>query len=240
MSYLRRSALTLVDRTHDACLVTLRLTVCHGRHTVDMSSKRGGVVILGVLFSAFMTTSCATHEASSAPTAADRSISASPSATASTHANNSPAQAVRRGPFKVVRVADGDTLTVRIGAALEKVRVVGINTPESVDPRRPVQCFGREASDRAKSLLSGQSVWLERDITQGERDKYGRMLAFVWLDQDTDFGLKMIREGYAMEYTYKLAYRDQLIYRAAQQQAKSQRTGLWSPQTCAGDVNRPA
>lgn len=153
---------------------------------------------------------------------------------------STPAVAGRRGPYSVIRVADGDTLTVRIGANLEKVRVVGIDTPESVDPRRPVQCFGREASDAAKSLLNGKSVWLERDTTQGERDKYQRLLAFVWLDATTDFGLKMIKDGYALEYTYKLPYRYQNEYRNAQRDAKAQGAGLWSTQTCAGDTKRAA
>lgn len=151
-----------------------------------------------------------------------------------------PGTADRRGPYRVVRVADGDTLTVRIGSALERIRVVGINTPETIDPRRPEQCFGREASAQAKALLTGASVWLERDQTQSERDKYGRLLAFVWLDDATDFGLKMIRDGFALEYTYNLPYRNQLEYRRAQASAKARGAGLWSQHTCAGDTTRAA
>lgn len=152
----------------------------------------------------------------------------------------SPVPSKRRGPFRVVKVTDGDTLSVRIGKDISKVRVVGINTPESVDPRRPVQCFGREASDKAKQLLSGRSVWLEADPSQSERDAYGRLLAFVWIDETTDFGLQMIREGYALEYTYRLPYRYQTSYRSAERDARQAGVGLWAADTCAGNVKRPA
>lgn len=142
----------------------------------------------------------------------------------------------RRGPFRVVRVSDGDTLNVRMGSEISKVRVIGINTPETVDPRRPVGCFGSEASQQAKRLLTGQSVWLEADGTQDEKDKYGRLLAFVWIDNSTDFGLQMIRDGFAKEYTYKLPYRYQETYRSAERAARKAGVGLWGPSTCAGNT----
>ena len=72
--------------------------------------------------------------------------------------------------FKVTKVVDGDTIDVEIDGKVERVRLIGINTPETVDPRKPVECFGREASDRAKKVLGGQSVMLEADATQDERD----------------------------------------------------------------------
>lgn len=182
----------------------------------------------------------ATPSAASPSAAPVPSDTASPRTSASTDAGSG-AKNIRpvdsRGPFPVIRVADGDTFTVRIGATQERVRVVGIDTPESVDPRRPVQCFGVEASNRAKQLLTGQQVWLERDKTQDERDRYGRLLAFVWINDDTDFGLKMISEGYALEYTYRLPYKYQFQYQAAQVNAKRQQLGLWSPTTCNGRVS---
>ena len=78
---------------------------------------------------------------------------------------------------KVVRVIDGDTIQVQFSNQTETVRLIGIDTPETVDPRKPVQCFGREASDYAKGLLAGRIVSLEFDGTQGDRDKYHRLLA---------------------------------------------------------------
>jgi micrococcal nuclease len=146
----------------------------------------------------------------------------------------------REGPYRVVRVIDGDTFTIKVGSATNKVRVIGIDTPESVDPRRPVQCFGKEASNRAAALLSGKKVWLEVDPSQDTRDRYGRWLRFVWIDNRTDFGLSMISDGYALEYTYELPHRYQVEYRRAQAQASAGSVGLWSPTTCAGDTKRPA
>ncbi len=203
---------------------------------------RNAIGIAGALaFTALLTVACAPVSTGGGDptllTTPSRTVDApdpSPTISAESGTTN------RRGPYRVVRVADGDTLTVRIGAALERIRVVGINTPESIDPRQPVQCFGREASAQAKALLTGTSVWLERDETQGERDKYGRLLAFVWLDDVTDFGLKMIRDGFALEYTYKLPYRNQVEYQRAQASAKALGAGLWSQQTCAGDTTRAA
>ena len=146
----------------------------------------------------------------------------------------------REGPYRVARVIDGDTFTVKVGPATTKVRVIGIDTPESVDQRRPVQCFGKEASSRASALLSGKEVWLEVDPSQDTRDRYGRWLRFVWVDNRTDFGLSMISDGYALEYTYELPHRYQVEYRRAQAQASAGSVGLWSPTTCAGDTKRPA
>lgn len=149
-------------------------------------------------------------------------------------------ESVREGPYRVVRVVDGDTFTIKLGSQTTKVRVIGIDTPESVDPRRPVQCFGKEASARASALLSGKNVWLEVDPNQDTRDRFGRLLRFVWIDNTSDFGLTMIRDGFALEYTYDLPYRYQAQYRSAQVAAKETAAGLWSPSTCAGNTKRAA
>jgi micrococcal nuclease len=135
---------------------------------------------------------------------------------------------------RVTRVVDGDTIDVRLDGREERVRLIGINTPESVDPRRPVECFGQEASAYAKALLSGQTVALEADSSQADRDQYGRLLRYVWLDDGRLFNQVMIAEGYAYEYTYDLPYKYQALFRAAQQAAQAAGRGLWSPQTCAG------
>ena len=149
-------------------------------------------------------------------------------------------ESVREGPYRVARVVDGDTFTIKLGSQTTKVRVIGIDTPESVDPRRPVQCFGKQASARASALLSGKNVWLEVDPNQDTRDRFGRLLRFVWIDNTSDFGLTMIRDGFALEYTYDLPYRYQAQYRSAQVAAKETDAGLWSPSTCAGNTKRAA
>lgn len=163
--------------------------------------------------------------------------SSSPDASASLATSERPDPANsggRTGPYAVVRVVDGDTLDVTVDGVRTRVRVVGINTPETVDPRRPVQCYGPESSAEAKRLLAGETVWLETDPAQSATDSFGRRLAFVWIDNRSDFGLTMIKGGYATEFTYRLAHRYQKQYRAAEATARAEAVGLWSPATCAG------
>jgi len=138
-------------------------------------------------------------------------------------------------PATVVRVVDGDTVHVQLAdGTSETLRLIGIDTPEVVDPRKPVQCYGREASAHAHELLDGQAVTLELDPSQGERDKYGRLLAYVWLPDGRNFGETMLAEGYAYEYTYDepYLYRDQFL--AAQQSAMDAGLGLWAAEACVG------
>lgn len=137
---------------------------------------------------------------------------------------------------KVIRVVDGDTIIVDLDGKNETIRLIGINTPETVDPRKPVECFGKEASDRAKSLLQGTSVRLEADPTQGERDKYGRLLRYVFLADGTDFNLKMIADGYAYEYTYDTPYKYQSEFKQAQATAQQVKRGLWADDACASST----
>lgn len=152
-------------------------------------------------------------------------------------ASPSPTVAGLTGP--VVEVVDGDTIKVRLATGTETVRIIGLDTPETRDPRRPVQCFGAEASAKAKELLAGKTVTLIQDPTQDTRDRYGRMLAYVEVDGQ-DFGLWMIANGYAHEYTYDVAYQRQAQYKEAYRAAQEASLGLWSPDTCAGDTTQPA
>lgn len=132
---------------------------------------------------------------------------------------------------QVVRVIDGDTIEILLNNKNEKVRIIGINAPESVDPRRSVECFGKEASDYAKNLLTNQVVTLEPDPGQRERDKYGRLLRYVFIN-DVDFGFFMITHGYAYEYTYDLPYKYQSEYKKAEEQAREEGIGLWRDADC--------
>ena len=144
-------------------------------------------------------------------------------------------------PVSVVRVVDGDTVDVAFDdGRTERLRLIGIDTPEVVDPRKPVQCFGREASAHAHELLDGQTVSLELDPSQGERDSYGRLLAYLWLPDGRNFGEVMLAEGYAHEYTYDLPYTYRDAFVAAQDTAMANQAGLWSPATCAGDTEQAA
>ena len=139
--------------------------------------------------------------------------------------------------YPVTKVVDGDTIAINLGGTSETIRLIGINTPETVDPRKPVECFGKQASDEAKALLSGKKVRIEKDPTQGDRDKYGRLLAYVWRDDGLFFNEVMILQGYAYEYTYDKPYKYQPQFKANQATAKSQSKGLWAPDTCDGSLS---
>ncbi|MEN9881057.1 MAG: hypothetical protein RLZZ308_240 [Candidatus Parcubacteria bacterium] len=135
--------------------------------------------------------------------------------------------------YKVTDVVDGDTVKVSMNGTVETLRIIGLNTPETLDPRKPVECFGKEASNKAKELLTGKTVTLEADPSQTESDKYGRLLRFVFVD-GMDYGKYMIANGYAYEYTYSSAYKYQKEYKQAQINAQTNQLGLWSKNTCNG------
>lgn len=134
--------------------------------------------------------------------------------------------------YSVTKVVDGDTISVNMDGEIETLRLIGINTPETVDPRKPVECFGKEASDKAKQLLTGKKVYLEADATQGERDKYQRLLRYVWLEDGTFFNKLMISDGYAFEYTYNTPYKYQTEFKQAEQEARTTKKGLWADNVC--------
>jgi micrococcal nuclease len=134
--------------------------------------------------------------------------------------------------YSVTHVVDGDTVDVDINGETERIRLIGLDTPETVDPRKPVQCFGKEASDKAKDILTGQKVKIETDPTQGTRDKYGRLLAYVFLPDGTLFNKTMIEKGYGHEYTYHLPYKYQIEFKAAQMGARDRKVGLWADDAC--------
>lgn len=147
-----------------------------------------------------------------------------------------PSQELRKGEYAVVRVIDGDTIEVSHEPNIkEKVRLIGINAPESVDPRRPVQCFGKEASDYLKDLLHNKTVYLKLDTSQQVYDKYGRLLAYVYDNNDVFINKKLIEDGYAYEYTYQTPYAFQKEFKNAQSVAKENHIGLWSVNTCNGE-----
>lgn len=132
------------------------------------------------------------------------------------------------GFVSVSRVVDGDTIDILQDGKIFRARLIGINAPETVDPKKPVECFGREASDKLRSLLAGRQVRLEIDGSQERYDKYGRLLAYVFLPDGTNVNLAMVQKGFAREYTYHSPYKFQKEFRAAEAAAESLRVGLWS------------
>lgn len=134
--------------------------------------------------------------------------------------------------YSVVKVVDGDTLSIDMDGKSQTIRLIGLNTPETVDPRKPVECFGKEASNKAKELLIGKKARIEKDPSQGDYDKYQRLLAYVFLEDGTNFNKWMIENGYGYEYTYDLPYKYQKEFKLAESQAKSQKKGLWADGIC--------
>jgi len=154
--------------------------------------------------------------------------------------NNSVASSLNSA-HKILKVVDGDTAEVDIYGQKRTVRFIGMDTPEVVDPRKTVQCFGREASSKGHELLEGKSVQLEYDPVVGEIDKYGRTLAYVILPSGEMYNQKMIAEGYAHEYTYQSqVYKYQTQFKVAQNAAEAGQLGLWNPSTCNGDTKQAA
>lgn len=141
--------------------------------------------------------------------------------------------------YSVTEVVDGDTIKVNINGTIETLRLIGLDTPETVDPRKPVQCFGKEASNKGKELLTWKKVRIEKDATQGDKDKYGRTLAYIYTENGIFYNKYMIEQGYAHEYTYNSAYKYQTEFKQAQKTAESNKVGLWSPNTCNGITTSP-
>lgn len=135
-----------------------------------------------------------------------------------------------------IRAVDGDTIEVRIDGSLDKVKVrlLGVDTPESVDPRKPVQCFGKEASKHTASLVDGKRVRLDSDPKADEVDKYGRLLRNVILADGTDLNAELVADGYAHAYlSFPLDSRRKAELTRLQNEAQAALRGFWSLETCA-------
>ncbi len=127
---------------------------------------------------------------------------------------------------KVVRVVDGDTIQVCcIGWKREKVRYIGVNTPETKHPTRGVEYFGKEASEANRKLVEGKTVRLEFDVQQ--LDKYGRTLAYVYLEDGTFLNAWLVENGYAMVMTVPPNVKHQELFLKLQREAREAGRGLW-------------
>jgi micrococcal nuclease len=132
----------------------------------------------------------------------------------------------------VVHPVDGDTVDVRLGQVEERVRLIGIDTPESVAHDRPVECFGPEAKARLAELLpEGTEVRLERDVEA--RDRFDRLLAYVHRTADDAFvNLVLVQEGYAESRRYEPNVARQADLDRAEDAARAAGRGLWP--VCGG------
>jgi micrococcal nuclease len=131
------------------------------------------------------------------------------------------------GFYSVTKVVDGDTIEVGIAGKTETVRLIGIDTPEIKDPRKPVQCFASQASAETHKLLDGKSVRLEADPQDDDRDKYQRLLRYVYLPDGTFVNQQLVEQGYAFAYViFPNSKLDQ--FRAWETEARQNNRGLWA------------
>ena len=137
-----------------------------------------------------------------------------------------PGGRVTAGEGVVTRVVDGDTVHVALAGRDETVRYIGIDTPESVKPDTPVQCFAEAASAANRRLVAGQPVRVSYDVEQ--RDRYGRLLAYVYRVRDGAFvNARLVRDGYARTLTIAPNVRFAAEFAALARRAREERRGLW-------------
>lgn len=193
------------------------------------------LIVLAVAACTSVTPGGTTSSASALPVApSGPSLTAAPAAPTSAATVDPDATADGLAPSgqteeaRVVRVIDGDTIVVDRGRGDERVRYIGIDTPETVKPASPVEWMGAEASTANRELVDGAIVILETDVS--ETDRYGRLLRHVWLAGDGGWTLvnrELVREGYARVSTYPPDVKYANLYLAAQVDAREHDRGLW-------------
>ena len=123
-----------------------------------------------------------------------------------------------------IRAVDGDTIIVDIAGVKERVRLIGVDTPETKHPRKPVQHFGKEAYNFTWRMAEGKKVRLEFD--QNQRDKYKRLLAYVYLEDGTFLNAEIVKQGYGHAYT-KFPFKYINEFRQYEREARIRKRGLW-------------
>ena len=140
------------------------------------------------------------------------------------------------GFYKVSTVYDGDTIAVDMDGRQEKVRFIGVDTPETHKPNSPVECFGKRASQFTTDLLSVKQVRLEPDPINQNRDRYQRLLRYVYTEDNQLVNAMLIRNGYGFAYlSFPFTKADE--FRQYQVEARSQNKGLWAGECQIEDQN---
>lgn len=127
----------------------------------------------------------------------------------------------------MIRVVDGDTIVV---SPNEKVRLIGVDTPETVHPKKIIECFGKDAKDFTRRAVEGKTVRLVLDDVnriRQHKDRYGRTLAYAYLEDGRMLNRELIRQGYAHAYT-RFRFRHRVEFRQLERTARDQAVGLWS------------
>ncbi|MCA9331878.1 thermonuclease family protein [Candidatus Saccharibacteria bacterium] len=131
------------------------------------------------------------------------------------------------GYYKVTSFEDGDTITVDMNGKQERIRMIGVDTPETQDPRKPVQCFGKAASQFTRSLIGSQNVRLEADELSDNRDRYNRLLRYVYLPDSRLVQAEIIKQGYGFAYT-SFPFTKSAEFKTYEQHARENNQGLWN------------
>jgi len=140
---------------------------------------------------------------------------------------------------QVLKVSDGDTILVDMFGKTETIRFIGVDTPETHHPSKPIQCYGPEASDFMTEKLTGEYVRLEVDPLSGNRDRYDRLLRFVYTQDGELLNKTLVEDGYGFAVTgFNHTKMPQFV--AAETNAKAQKRGLWGSCTIDNSGNYPS
>jgi micrococcal nuclease len=131
------------------------------------------------------------------------------------------------GFYKITTVVDGDTIEVNMDGTIERVRLIGIDTPETKQPNSPVECYGIAASNFAHQLMDGQSVRLEADPINTNRDRYDRLLRYAYLGDGSLFNAEVIKQGYGFAYL-SFPFSKSNEFAQYQTEARDAKRGLWA------------
>lgn len=149
--------------------------------------------------------------------------------------NNTPT--VQHGWYYVSEVYDGDTIAVVMNGTTEKVRMIGVDTPETHDPDTPAQCYGEHASSTTRAKLLNKSVRLEADATNDNRDRYDRLLRYVYTEDGLLWNQELIKNGEGFAYI-SFPFIHKALFQASQFEAAAAKRGLWGACTTAEKNSR--
>lgn len=141
---------------------------------------------------------------------------------------------IQPGYYSVSNFFDGDTFEVNMEGNTEKIRLIGVDTPETHDPRKDVQCFGEEASKFTKALIGNNPVRLEADPLNTNRDRYNRLLRYAYLPDGRQVNAEIIQQGYGFAYII-FPFEQKEIFKSYQQEAQNHNRGLWA--TCPTNIS---
>ncbi|MBR3204430.1 thermonuclease family protein [Candidatus Saccharibacteria bacterium] len=130
------------------------------------------------------------------------------------------------GEYLVSEVIDGDTVDILINGVETRIRLIGVDTPETKHPDKAAECFGEEATEYLRKMLTNKTVKIEADESQDDKDTYGRLLRYIWVDGE-NLNYLIIRNGFGFEYTFEEAYKYQEKFKQAEFEARTAKMGLW-------------